>query len=267
MARVHIAIPSHSDAVSVATMRSVHDAVFESQDHDVTFQCMGLSLLARNFNSLWSQAYRSGYDYFILHHSDLGVAAPRYGQSWVDLLIYRLRELNAAVLSVAAPIKSVRGHFSMGLDLKEGNPYTLRRVTARELFMLPDTFIARVDLCRIFGIHPDVAGAMIINTGLFCMDLRRFPWGQLRWPGFNIVDSIQWSLDGVPMAFTEPEDWFASRWMHKYELPFYATKELILDHHGHHVFYNQGLWGDPQDDTTLQPSMEQWQGAYGRQNR
>jgi hypothetical protein len=257
MSHVFIGIPQHGGQINSGVMRSLHDCLFGSQ-HLISYQCMGLSLLARNFNSLWIQAYKRGADYFILHHADLAVSSPYPGVAWCDLLIDRMRSLNAAVMSVASPIKSKFGHFSMGLDMKAGNPYTLRRTTARELFLLPNLFVGRADLCDMYDVHPDAAGAFIVNTGCFIMDLKRFPWRQLQWPGFNIVDNIQWSLNGVPLAYTEPEDWNASRWLHRHEIPFFATKEVHLEHFGGKTYENQGLWGDLHDDTPMQPSMEVW---------
>ena len=262
--RVHIGIPMHGGSISTATMQSIHEALLQSK-HQITYQCIGLSLLARNFNSLWITAFERGADYFVLHHSDLGLQSPYPGVSWVDILVNRIRQLNAAALSVASPIKSPHGHFSMGLDLEAGNPYTLRRTTARELLQLPKQFICRADLCRLYKVDAKAAGAMIINTGGLIIDIKRVPWAGLRWPGFNIVDSIEWSLNGKPQAFTEPEDWFFSRWMHKHRLPFYATREVILHHNGGHTFTNQGFWGELHDSTPLQPSIEIWHGIQAQE--
>lgn len=219
---------------------------------------MGLSLLARNFNSLWIHAYQSGADYFILHHSDIGVESPYHGVCWLDVLIERMQQLNAAVLSIASPIKSKHGHFSMGLDLEAGNHYTLRRVTVRELATLPEMFICRPDICELFGVPERGSGAMIVNTGVWCMDLKRFPWFQMRWPGFNIKDSIEWSLNGVPAAYSESEDWMASRWLHEHGIPYFATRELHLHHHGCQVYPNYGLWGDAHDLGPTQMDIPKW---------
>lgn len=256
MANVFIGLPQHGGTLSTSTMHSVHEAMTSA--HAVAYQAMGLSLLARNFNSLWISAFKRGYDFFVLHHSDIGVSSPYHDVSWLDVMIERMRQTGAAVMSVASPIKSPAGHYSLGLDLEAGNPYTLRRITQRELNFLPEMFICRADICDLFGVSTKEAGAMIVNTGVWCMDLKRFPWPQMRWPGFNIVDSIEWSLNGVPMAYTEPEDWYASRWLHKHKIPYYTTRELQLDHEGGFTYNNYGLWGDMHDLTPLQPSMEQW---------
>ncbi len=131
MANVFIGLPQHGGNLSTSTMHSVHEALTSA--HAVAYQAMGLSLLARNFNSLWINAFKRGYDYFVLHHSDLGVSSPYNGVSWLDVMIERMRQTGAAVMPVASPIKSQAGHYSLGLDLEAGNPYTLRRITQREL--------------------------------------------------------------------------------------------------------------------------------------
>lgn len=257
MAHVYIGIPQHGGQLSTSTMHSIQEAVMNSR-HGVSYQAMGLSLLARNFNSLWIQAYKRGADYFCLHHSDLGVSSPYPGVCWLDLMIERMNQLGAAVLSVASPIKSPAGHYSLGLDLERGNRYSLRRITQRELNLLPEMFICRHDVCDVFGVTPKESGALIVNTGCWLMDLKRFPWSQLRWPGFNIVDTIEWSINGVPAAYTEPEDWFQSRWLFRHKLPYYTTREIRLDHQGGYTYHNYGLWGDMHDLTPTQPDIDIW---------
>ena len=147
----------------------------------------------------------------------------------------------------------------MGLDLEAGNPHTLRRLTVRELARMPTPFIARANMCEMFGVDPVTAGAMIINTGCLIIDLRRFDWAGMRWPGFQIKDELVWSPDGSGQAFTSPEDWQFSRWMHERNIPFFATRELILDHYGGHTYRNQGLYGEETDSTPRQPSIEMWE--------
>jgi hypothetical protein len=256
MASVFIGLPMHDGGISAFTMSSVQDAIARSQ-HKIAYQTMGLSLLARNFTTLWLNAYRAGYDFFLLHHTDLGVAGPP-NQSWIDVLVDRLYQLNAAVVSVVSPIKSAAGHTSFGLDLEAGNHYTLRRVTVRELAMLPREFISKADLCELFGLTMQQTGAMIVNTGCMLMDLRRFDWCGMRWPGFQIKDELIWSPDGSAQAFTSPEDWEFSRWMHSRGIPFFATRELLLNHAGTHVFQNAGRWGELEDNTPKQVSKERF---------
>jgi len=237
-------------------MNSVQEAITKSR-HQISYQTMGLSLLARNFTTLWLSAYRAGADFFILHHSDLGVCAPM-GYPWVDLLVDRMYQLNAAALSVVSPIKSMAGHTSFGLDLQAGNHYTLRRTTVRELALLPEEFICKADLCDLYDLNMDATGAMIVNTGCLIIDLKRFDWAGMRWPGFQIKDELVWSPKGEPLAFTSPEDWEFSRWMHTRGLPYYATRQLLLNHAGTHVYQNAGRWGEISDSTPRQPSKERF---------
>lgn len=257
MAHIFVGVPMHGGSISAMTHRSL-ELARQSKQHLISHKVVGLSLLAKNFNTLWIDAYRSNADFFLLHHSDLGVSTFDDHLCWLDILVERLIQLNAAVLSVVSPIKSMAGHLSMGLDLEAGNTHTLRRLTVRELQSLPKYVIGRIHLCELFGIDPRAAGAFIVNTGVLLMDLRRFPWAKLRWPGFQIIDSIEWSLDEQPLSFTEPEDWALSRWLYRHELPYYATRELILEHPGIYNYNNQGFWGEAHDSCPLQPSVEKW---------
>lgn len=257
MSKIQIGIPTHGGSVSVETWSSIKEAE-RSSAHNISHQCIGLSLLALNFNSLWVTGYKTGADFFVLHHSDLGVHSPHAGRPWIDVLVDKMYQLSAAAISVASPIKSTAGHLSAGLQMVAGNPHTLRRLTVRELNLLPESFIARCHVCEAFGANPAAAGAMLVNTGLLIIDLRRFPWAGLRWPGFEIKDQIAWNLRGEPLPYTVPEDWAFSMWMHEHGLPYFMTRELQLVHAGHHTFKNHGIWGDAADFSQPKPSIAQW---------
>jgi len=151
---------------------------------------------------------------------------------------------------VATPVRESEGGFRPTLS---GDGSSLAYARSEEIFWLD------LDGGPTNG---PVAGAMIVNTGVWCMDLRRFPWFQLRWPGFEIRDSIEWSLDGVPMAFTEPEDWVSSRWLYKHKLPYFMTRELVLDHFGGKTYTNQGTWGHWNDICQPQPSIEEYRARF-----
>jgi hypothetical protein len=253
--RVLIGVPMHRGELSAATTHSIVQG--SSQFHEVNFQLLGLSLLAKNFNMLFISAYKKGYDYFILHHSDIGVVGNVSGWegSWVDLLVHRMEELKPAALSAVVPIKSGAGFTSTALEMVKGDPFSLRRLTIAELERCPVDFINKADLCEIFGTNEDETGALLVNTGLMIMPLRNVAWAKLQWPGFDIKDTIEWNTKGDPESFTIPEDWDFSRWVH-YEAPsefqVLATKELIVGHVGQHVFQNTGGWGDHASDINRQ---------------
>jgi hypothetical protein len=227
----------------------------------VQFQLLGLSLLAKNFNMLFISAYQKGFDYFILHHSDLGVAGTLgdFRGSWVDLLVHRMEQLDAAVLSAVIPIKSPAGHTSTALETVSGDPYSLRRLTIRESERCAEDYINRADLCELFNVDESKAGALLINTGLMIMDLKNVDWAGLGWPGFNIQDTIEWNQAGRPESFTIPEDWNLSRWLHyDTDLEYYCTRELVISHIGAHNFMNNGGWGDDTDCPRQQQSIEDY---------
>lgn len=235
------------------------------QDHDVQFQVLGLSLLARNFNQLFKNAWRHGFDVFVLHHSDIGVYPLDITMgtgSWLDILVERLYETKAAAVSIASPIKSMAGHTSFGMQLERGdNPWSLRRITVKQLNKLPPT-ITRDNCCQLLQLDPAKAGAMLVNTGVIAMNLRDFPWNTKRWPGFQIQDKLAWNKDCTDCEpFTEPEDWRMSRWMYENDFPYYCIRDLGIDHCGSHIFRNHGDWGLDRDDTEVPPSITEYENS------
>ena len=258
--RVLIGVPVHKGDVSGETMTSVvmaHSLV----GNIVQVQVIGISLLARCFNSLWIAAYNAGFDYFVMLHSDIGVRADG-GSSWLDVLVERIQQFEAATLSVVSPIKSDEGMTSTGLYLaKPPNYHTLRRMTIRELATMNEFAITRTDVCKKFGLEPKDVGALLINTGCMIIDLRRFDWFGARWPGFQIVDELVWNKSGVPSTRTRPEDWNFSSWLFEKGWPYYATKELTLDHHGSRIFQNRGLYGLETDTLPIDSSIEEYEAS------
>lgn len=254
MAKVLICVPMHQNVITSSTAVSISQGC--STKHIVNFQCLGLSLLAKCFNMLWISAVKKGYDYFILHHADLGATGTfqPFDGTWVDLLIHRLNEYKLAALSVASPIKSPQGYLSSGIETVAGDPFSLRRTTTRELKDLPIQLITRDDLCKLYGLDPKCCGALLINTGLLIMDIRCYGgiWREKKWPGFNIIDSIEWNTRGEPESFTIPEDWNMSAWCHKNDVPFAFTKEIQLSHCGGSVFTNADDWGAEEHDMKRQ---------------
>lgn len=261
MAKVMIGVPMHSGSVSAQTVQSIF--VGMSKVHKVEFQLLGLSLLAKNFNLLFCGAVRKGYDYFLLHHSDLGIigAMGRLKGSWIDLMIERLNKFELAALAVSSPIKSDNGLTSAGIETVADDPWSLRRTTIKEQEHLPATLIERDDLCSLYSLDPNQAGAQLINTGCLLMDIRNGGgiWRDKKWPGFSIVDDIRWNTKGIPESFTVPEDWNMSSWMHKNNVPFACTRELLLCHVGSKNFMNHGNWGDEHDGPRQQMNADEYE--------
>jgi hypothetical protein len=260
--KVLVGLPQHAGVMSAQTFQSGLTAQ-SLQGHDVQFQVLGLSLLARNFNQLFKNAWKHGFDVFVLHHSDI-LAYPLTEEgavsSWLDILIERMYHMKAACISVASPIKSEAGHTSFGMQLEKGdNPWSLRRITIKQLNKLPQT-ISREDCCKLLKLNPNTAGAMLINTGVLVMDLRNFMWNTERWPGFQIKDKLAWNKECTDCEpFTEPEDWRLSRWLHDRDWPYYCVRDIGIDHVGVKIYKNHGYWGFECDDTPIQPSIAEYE--------
>lgn len=257
--RVLVGVPLHCSDMSAGTATSVVQAA--GSEIEVGFQVMGLSLLAKNFNHLFQAAWRGEYDYFLLLHADIVIKPPsHFNGSWLELMVKRMEELQAAAISAVSPIKSPAGHTSTALELHRDNPYDMRRLTIREMLGLEYDYINRDDMCELFGVDKDEAGAFLINTACLMMDLKRFDW--TKWNGFGIDDHIEWSKDKQPMCFTIPEDWKLSRFMHEQGWPYYATREIQLQHQGTHGYNNHQPWGLEEDTVCGQVSPEKWRSSY-----
>lgn len=261
--RVFLAIPQHGSGVQCGTMQSVLEAV-AAKEYDIQVCNLGLSLLARNFNTLFTHAWNGGFSHFVMLHADIHVGRPDgYAGSWLRWLVDSTDKLDCAMLSAVVPIKSDAGCTSTALDLETGNHYTLRRVTVRELTQLPPYFFSRSDVCKLFKVNEKKAGAFLVNSGCMCMPLRnpRYDWFDVRWPGFQIHDKLVWNKAGVPATRTESEDWCCSRWMHDIGWSYYATKDLRIDHLGHRDWSNSGSWGLAHDNSERESSIEEYEAS------
>lgn len=250
MAKIAIGIPTHNHTVNASTVKTILSGA-SKDGHSVQYQIYGLSLLARCFNTLFCRAWEIGADYFIMLHADIAVRTRENAPAgWIDIMVRRIKQLEASVLSYASPIKSAEGHLSAGMLLHAGNPYSLRRLTLRQLHKLPVYAISRDHVCSVMGLDPNTSGAMLVNTGLMIMDLRNHPWCE--WPGFEIKDRLVWGKKG-PKGFTVPEDWNMSYWLHEHGWPYYLSRELHIDHFGSLAYTTEREWGADKDVTPIEP--------------
>jgi len=246
-------VPTSGHEVSVETAKTLIGAQ-AARGASVQYQISVLSLLARNFNYLFCQAYSAGFDYLIYVHSDLGIeSAP--GQHWVDTVIAVMEEKKFAAVSQVIPIKNDSGTTTTALQLNKNNKYGLRRLTVKEVAGHTG-IITREDLCRMFSVSPDDAGALLINTGLLCLGLKNFYWP--KWDGFSIEDKILWNKSGTPKAFTTSEDWRFSMWLHEKEWPYGAINCFAINHDGHKYYSNREVWGGEHDATNVEVSEEKF---------
>lgn len=251
--KIFIGIPTHKGEISAHT--SISTLSGQSANHEVQAQILGISLLAKNFNMLWINAYTRRFDVFILLHSDIGITD--INSPWIDQLVDILLSTNSAVISVVSAIKNDDGVTSTALEMSKRSHHTLRRISIRELNKLPGIFY-KSDVCKLFGISEQEAGALLVNTGCMAMNLH-WPWFEKRWPGFRIDDKIVWSKSGEPKEFTTPEDWLNSRWMDENGFKYCATKLIRLEHYGIKPFPNYGEWGNEIDLNPETISPEDWE--------
>lgn len=245
MSRVFFFIP-HSGTLAPEVLDSIA-APPTLGEHEVHLTASGISLLAFNFNGGWAGALNMSPrpDYFLMHHSDIGVG----GAGWLDYMISELERTNADVLSVVVPIKDGRGLSSTGLLRRTDGKHEHRRVTMKELDALPDTF-TREDVRTLFDDAAD-EHILTVNTGLFIARFDR-PW--VEDVCFTIKDRLTKNADGTTTAHCWPEDWNFSEWCYDKGLRVVANKKVPVGHRGGTVFNNQKTWGLDHDDWSVQPA-------------
>ena len=219
------------------------------------------SLLARNFNMLWSEALArrqtDGVTHFAMLHTD--VVPDRF---WVDTLWEECTRLNADIVSAVIPIKSPEGLTSTGIS-NPADPWTVRRLTMTEVMDLPETFDFNM-LRRAEMAEPD--DTMVVNTGCWIADLRK-PWvdavddrGRLKCY-FTIDDEVVPDGEGHYHVNVQPEDWNFSRMVQATspEAKVYATRKVTVQHKGEASYPNNVAWGNEQTDqawAAMQPKQE-----------
>ncbi len=193
------------------------------------------SLLAANMNSLWANALTMRHrgervDYFAMLHDDIGCE-----DCWLDKLIDELEENDLDILGVVSPIKDRRGVTSTAIADKDGDPWSVVRLTMHEVYRLPPTFTSE-----------DVGGDLLLNTGCWVCRFDKFA----EYPFyFTINDQITFDKKlNAYIADVESEDWFFSRLCHKAGMKVGATRKIALFHEGHAKYTNVEPWGTDRFD-------------------
>jgi hypothetical protein len=200
----------------------------------------GGSALGQVFNTLLCGALtlrdmgQADLDWFVMLHSDV---IPPAG--WVDRLVELATEHRCDVLSVALAIKDPKGLTSTAIDDPADRFQPIRRITMRELHMLPETFTAAD--CG----YPD--HALLVNTGCMIFNFKA-PWVPTPedpgFPGFTMEDCIRYHPDKkIWKAYLNPEDWQFSRYVHSRGGKVCATRALVVEHEGTIKFTNESPWG------------------------
>lgn len=200
------------------------------------------SFLTKNFNRLLAAALDlrcMDVTHFAMIHDDL---AP-VGHGWLDLLLAEMRNVGAVMISAAAAIKSDEGLTSVAVADDLGDPWHCRRLTLKELHDLPETFSAA-----------DVGGPLLLNTGLWVIDLQADFWHLFDEDGcqtvcFDVKNRITKDpRTGERRAEAIPEDWLFSQTLNRLGIPIAATRKVVTVHHGEQTYSTETVWGKWETD-------------------
>jgi hypothetical protein len=208
------------------------------------------SILDHCFNRCWTTALnirKKGITHFAMIHDDI---CPQYG--WLDMLLREMERLQADIVSAVVRIKCDLGTTSTAVE--SDDPWYPRRLTMKEIDKLPVTF----------G-DDDVAGELLLNTGLWICDLRK-PWVDNPGPmTFQTLSRIVekdaggrplLDCNGEPVYLDEgeleaqvrSEDWEFSREARRRGAKLFATKGIEVNHDGYKQFSNRELIGWETDE-------------------
>lgn len=232
--QVFLGIPVHDGTVSDGAVKSIMAA---SKKHTVNAQIGTLSLLPRNFNTLYCQALnlrKEGVTHFALLHADI-LASP----FWIDTMIDLLEKHEAGVISAIVPIKNQNGFTSTAIDEnpkgKIGEDYyhehRPRRLTLKEVYKMDPTFTDE---------------RILLNTGCMVIDIRQ-PWAteiSFRFDDHIVYDDKKDQYVAIGMS----EDWIMSRQLRRLGVKQLATREVMVSHLGRFSFSNGSAWGSQETD-------------------
>ncbi len=175
------------------------------------------SLLTASFNMCWAQALNlrkeRGATHFMLLHADVYPHGP-----WLRILLEEMTAVEADLLSVSSPIKSLTGQqLSVAL---ESNDLWVPKILTQD------------DIPAATWTHPN----LLVNTG--CMLVSLTP----SWIGpdlyFTIDDRIV-EHEGRYVMRCAPEDWNFSRSVRDRGGRIFVTNKVELTHYGEVGFSNQ----------------------------
>ena len=264
-----LAMPMHAGARPEAMKAALSLAASPRTDAFVVDSTNGC--LAYNFNSLWAQFINNPgrFDYFCMLHADVQpLCAPGY--SWLDALIDEL-DTGWDVMHAVCMIKDDKGHTSTALGDANRQHQWVRKITAKELQRLPETFGLRDILQTIDedGLNCDSKPCLLPNTG--CMVVRWDP----RWrkfPGFAMCDQLAIEMEdgrlvsptydflnkvddelpevqGKVIARGISEDWNFGLWCARHGMRVGGTRKVITNHWGVGCFVSAQQWGEERDES------------------
>lgn len=230
LTKVLIGIPCSYNQLYVGTMSGIRFCARTESKVDYAIATNPLSILTRNFNSLYATALnarKTGVTHFAMMHADIGPEA-----DWLGKMLRLMSTHEADILSVIVPIKDPRGLTSTALDEPVGaaDPkWRVRRLTLHEVHeSYPPTFT-----------KPN----LLLNSGLMVVDLRHPSSEKLV---FRFEDDII-KIDDEFQAVGISEDWYFSRLANSLGMKLFATREVHVTHHGTVDFTND-KWGSKRTD-------------------
>lgn len=230
-AKVYLVMPHRNLECSLGAAAGLHFASNGKLNQIVSNY--GTSVLTLCFNTLLCEALNArdneGATHFAMLHNDV---IPCRG--WLDILMSEMQAGDFDMVSAVIPIKNSKGLTSTGIDTP-GNPWSVRRLTMREVYDLPATFTASDVPFR------QSDSPLLLNTGCWLMKLDQ-PW--VDGLCFRQQDCIAWSVcDQKYVAQSISEDWDFSRQLVSRGARLAATRKVMLQHE-RPEFNNTGPWGE-----------------------
>lgn len=192
----------------------------------------GNSVLTLTFNELLAEALNKrdeeGCTHFAMLHNDI---VPCEG--WVDILMEEMYAHDLDFISAVVPIKNPYGLTSTATD-HLGYPWGVRRLTMKEVFDLPETFVAS-DVK-----HRDPDAPLLLNSGCTLMKINE-PW--VSGLCYRQTDRIaRTDTDNTWIAQSISEDWDMSRQLFARGCRLGATRKVSL-YHQIPMYNNHSVWG------------------------
>lgn len=197
-----------------------------SQKANICFQPGKLSVLTRNFNSLWRDALNKrkelGITHFAMQHSDIWPEP-----YWMDILLDEMDTHGADIMAAIPAIKTEDQLTSTGWY--NTTDQEVRRITLGELHAMPrETFNQETE--------GKVDELLVFNTGLWICDFTK-PW--VEQVHFKFRDDIVKQPDGTFLDVGLSEDWDFSLQAHKLGLKAFATWKIEIVHFGRKGYSNR----------------------------
>jgi len=193
------------------------------------------SALGKNFNHGWAMALDAlgkGVTHFVMQHAD---AVPC--RWFVDVLMDELIATGADIVSAAIDIKTRQRLISTAVG-QPGDKWDWRRITAKEMTKLPETFTA-ADLSE--SLTEGGRTWLLANTGCWICDLRNPLWQRRKPDGsmlfeFSQEDRITFAASGQRRIEFLPEDYRFSRLIAEAGGTVAVTQKLHVSHIGPTIF-------------------------------